>query len=275
MLSSPAEAWINRYRKQLVRSISPQFLEEIICYLRRLDLLTAEEAGRAQEASSLPEQVRAVVDVLAGKGSYASQSLQTFIETTNSQLYLHITVYGRQSALDPIRGVCTHVLGVGTCWSTPRCAQSWAALAALMGVSMQVTVPSQGLRWGRTQPAGDKGSLPGLRHLPPGPLLPSAHLSGQPEESLMSSTSRSHQSLPAAGLGTGGWQEEDSWVSLAPSVGGCPNFRLSLQPFCQERLPWFPSWLPSRIASTSNLGWCLLCISHSTIPCLSSFCWRV
>uniref|UniRef100_A0A8C0BUG6 NLR family CARD domain containing 3 n=1 Tax=Buteo japonicus TaxID=224669 RepID=A0A8C0BUG6_9AVES len=61
--------------------------------MRRLDLLTAEEAGRAQEASSLPEKVRAVVDVLAGKGSYASQSLQTFIETTNSQLYLHITVY--------------------------------------------------------------------------------------------------------------------------------------------------------------------------------------
>uniref|UniRef100_A0A663LQ90 NLR family CARD domain containing 3 n=1 Tax=Athene cunicularia TaxID=194338 RepID=A0A663LQ90_ATHCN len=92
-LSSPAEVWINRYRKQLVRSISPQFLEEIICYLRRLDLLTAEEAGRAQEESSLPERVRAVVDVLADKGSYASQSLQTFIETTNSQLYLHITVY--------------------------------------------------------------------------------------------------------------------------------------------------------------------------------------
>ncbi|NWQ89595.1 NLRC3 protein, partial [Burhinus bistriatus] len=61
--------------------------------LQRRDLLTAEEASRAQEASSLPEQVRAVVDVLAGKGSYASQSLQTFIETTNSQLYLHITVY--------------------------------------------------------------------------------------------------------------------------------------------------------------------------------------
>uniref|UniRef100_A0A8D0FAP1 NLR family CARD domain containing 3 n=1 Tax=Strix occidentalis caurina TaxID=311401 RepID=A0A8D0FAP1_STROC len=61
--------------------------------MRRLDLLTAEEAGRAQEESSLPERVRAVVDVLADKGSHASQSLQTFIETTNSQLYLHITVY--------------------------------------------------------------------------------------------------------------------------------------------------------------------------------------
>ncbi|NXA50672.1 NLRC3 protein, partial [Nothocercus julius] len=61
--------------------------------LRKLELLTAEEASRVQEVSSVPEQVRAVVDVLAGKGNYASQSLQTFIETTNSQLYLHITVY--------------------------------------------------------------------------------------------------------------------------------------------------------------------------------------
>ncbi|OXB74483.1 UNVERIFIED_CONTAM: hypothetical protein H355_001865 [Colinus virginianus] len=87
------EAWISRYRRQLMRSISPQFLEEIIGYLQGLDLLTAAEAGRAQKASSLPEQVRAVVDILAGKGSHASQSLQSFIETTNSQLYLHITVY--------------------------------------------------------------------------------------------------------------------------------------------------------------------------------------
>uniref|UniRef100_G1NB21 Uncharacterized protein n=1 Tax=Meleagris gallopavo TaxID=9103 RepID=G1NB21_MELGA len=59
-----------------MRSVSSQFLEEIIGYLQRLDLLTVEEAGRAQEASSLPEQVRAVVDILAGKGSHASQSLQ-------------------------------------------------------------------------------------------------------------------------------------------------------------------------------------------------------
>lgn len=88
-----------------MRSISPQFLEEIIGYLQRLDLLTVEEAGRAQEASSLPEQVRAVVDILAGKGSHASQSLQSFIETTNSQLYLHITVYGRQPTTGGMWGV--------------------------------------------------------------------------------------------------------------------------------------------------------------------------
>uniref|UniRef100_A0A8C8SRS5 NLR family CARD domain containing 3 n=1 Tax=Pelusios castaneus TaxID=367368 RepID=A0A8C8SRS5_9SAUR len=78
--------WINRYRKQLVKSISPQFLEEIIGYMRKRDLLTAEEAGQVQEASSLSEQVKVVMDLLAGKGSHASQSLQTYIETTNSQL---------------------------------------------------------------------------------------------------------------------------------------------------------------------------------------------
>ncbi|NXO06608.1 NLRC3 protein, partial [Oriolus oriolus] len=60
--------------------------------LRGLELLTAEEAAQVQAASPLPEQVRAVVDVLAGKGSHASQSLQSFIETSNSWLYLHVTV---------------------------------------------------------------------------------------------------------------------------------------------------------------------------------------
>lgn len=46
---------------------------------------------------------------------------------------------------------------------------------------------------------GDKGSLPGLRELLPGPSLPSAHLSGQPEGFLIPSVSRSHQPVPAAG----------------------------------------------------------------------------
>ncbi|NXG03386.1 NLRC3 protein, partial [Sakesphorus luctuosus] len=61
--------------------------------LGRLELLKVEEAGQVQEQSSLPKQVRAMVDILTGKGSYASKSVQTFTETTSSQLYLHITVY--------------------------------------------------------------------------------------------------------------------------------------------------------------------------------------
>ncbi|KAJ7401634.1 Protein NLRC3 [Pitangus sulphuratus] len=109
------EVWIHRYHKQLVRSISPQFLEEIICHLGRLELLTAEEASRAREQSSLPQQVRAVVDILASKGSYASHTLQTFIETTNSQLYLHITVYEPmvQKHLESLQSYCGNGLETG------------------------------------------------------------------------------------------------------------------------------------------------------------------
>lgn len=65
----------------------------------------------------------------------------------------------------------------------------------------------------------------------------------------MSSMSRSHHPVPAAGLGTGGWQEEEGWAALTPSVGACINFMLSLQPSCHEM---FSSWLEGSI-----LGWCL------------------
>uniref|UniRef100_A0A8C3R690 NLR family CARD domain containing 3 n=1 Tax=Cyanoderma ruficeps TaxID=181631 RepID=A0A8C3R690_9PASS len=76
-LSCPAGAWINRYRRQLPRSISPQLLKEIISHLSRLELLRAQEAAQVQAVSPVPEQVRALVDVPAGKGSHTSQSLQT------------------------------------------------------------------------------------------------------------------------------------------------------------------------------------------------------
>lgn len=56
---------------------------------------------------------------------------------------------------------------------------------------------------GKDAARGDKGSLPGLGDLSPGPSLPSAHLRGQPEESLMSSMSRSHRSVPAQG-----WEQQ-------------------------------------------------------------------
>ncbi|GCB66527.1 hypothetical protein scyTo_0010112 [Scyliorhinus torazame] len=85
--------WINRYRKQLVKSISGPFLETIIRYMKRQDLISAEEVNQIHELSALSDKVKAVIDVLAGKGSTASESLQTFIETTNLQLYLSITIY--------------------------------------------------------------------------------------------------------------------------------------------------------------------------------------
>lgn len=83
-----------------------------------------------------------MLDVLAGKGSHASQSLQSFIPTSNSQLYLHITVCGRQ----PSQGGCTRGLvlaghpevcsGLGVwqlCWEHIIRAGDGAIAATLLG----------------------------------------------------------------------------------------------------------------------------------------------
>ncbi|XP_006637117.3 NLR family CARD domain-containing protein 3 [Lepisosteus oculatus] len=85
--------WINRYRKQLVRSISGPFLENIVSHMRKLELLSKDEACQIQAAGHVSEKVRTVIDILALKGPQGSESLQAFIETTNSQLYLLITLY--------------------------------------------------------------------------------------------------------------------------------------------------------------------------------------
>ncbi|KAK1162964.1 NLR family CARD domain-containing protein 3-like [Acipenser oxyrinchus oxyrinchus] len=85
--------WIHRYRKQLVRSISGPFLENIVSHVRKLELISRDEAFQIQEAGLLCEKVRTVIDILAGKGTLGSETLQAFIETTNSQLYLLITLY--------------------------------------------------------------------------------------------------------------------------------------------------------------------------------------
>ncbi|MBN3306418.1 NLRC3 protein, partial [Amia calva] len=85
--------WIHRYRKQLVRSISGPFLENIVSHMRKVELLSRDEANQIQAAGLLSEKVRTVIDILAAKGTQGSESLQAFIETTNSQLYLLITLY--------------------------------------------------------------------------------------------------------------------------------------------------------------------------------------
>ncbi|XP_069502967.1 NLR family CARD domain-containing protein 3 [Ambystoma mexicanum] len=61
--------------------------------MKKLEFLNAEETARVQKVSSFADQVKTVIDMLASKGGSASEALQTFIETTNSQLYLRLTVY--------------------------------------------------------------------------------------------------------------------------------------------------------------------------------------
>ncbi|RLV89522.1 hypothetical protein DV515_00014846 [Chloebia gouldiae] len=108
-----AGAWINRCHRQLARAVSPLFLEDIISQLCRLELLTAEEAAQVQAASPLPQQVRAVLDVLAGKGSHASQSLQSFMETSSSQLHIAVHEPMVQKHLESLQSSCGNGLETG------------------------------------------------------------------------------------------------------------------------------------------------------------------
>lgn len=105
-LSCPTGAWINLYHQQLPSSISPQLLEEIISHLPRLELLRAQEAAQVQTVSPLPQQVRALVDVLAGRGSHTSQPLQSFVDTSSSPPSSpSLSMVG-----SPARGGCTRGL---------------------------------------------------------------------------------------------------------------------------------------------------------------------
>ncbi|KAJ8364152.1 hypothetical protein SKAU_G00129830 [Synaphobranchus kaupii] len=84
--------WIQKYRKQLVQSVTGPFLESIVGHMRKQDHLSLDETLAIQAMVHLPEKVLAVIDTLATKGPQASESLQAFIEKTNTQFYQLITL---------------------------------------------------------------------------------------------------------------------------------------------------------------------------------------
>ncbi|NWY45400.1 NLRC3 protein, partial [Sylvia atricapilla] len=81
--------------------------------LCRLELLRAQEAAQVQAVSPLPEQVRAVLDVLAGKGSHSSQSLQSFMDTSSSQLHIPVHEPMVQKHLESLQSSCGNGLETG------------------------------------------------------------------------------------------------------------------------------------------------------------------
>uniref|UniRef100_F6PIA9 NLR family CARD domain containing 3 n=1 Tax=Ornithorhynchus anatinus TaxID=9258 RepID=F6PIA9_ORNAN len=96
-------SWLQRHQKQLLQAISSPLLDEILGYVRKQEVLTGEEAGKVCQATSLAGQVKALVDLLAGKGTQGSWALQTFIENSDSQLCRHLAAC---TAGDCTRGVC-------------------------------------------------------------------------------------------------------------------------------------------------------------------------
>ncbi|KAJ8245786.1 hypothetical protein GJAV_G00260300 [Gymnothorax javanicus] len=84
--------WIKKYRKQLVQSIPGPFLDSIVGHMRKKDFLSLDETLAIQAVAHVPEKVLTVIDTLTKKGLQASETLQAYIENTNSKLYQLITL---------------------------------------------------------------------------------------------------------------------------------------------------------------------------------------
>ena len=67
--------------------------------MRKQEVHTSREAGQGHGAGSPAEQVKALVDLLAGKGSQGSQALQPPDRTPESPLRPHGN--GKQTDRDP------------------------------------------------------------------------------------------------------------------------------------------------------------------------------
>nr|XP_039333776.1 NLR family CARD domain-containing protein 3 isoform X1 [Saimiri boliviensis boliviensis] len=72
--------------RQQVQAVSSQLLEVIPDSMRKQEVHTGREAGQGHGTGSPAEQVKALMDLLAGKGSQGSQALQTPDRTPDSPL---------------------------------------------------------------------------------------------------------------------------------------------------------------------------------------------
>lgn len=82
-------------RRQQVQALSSQLLVAILDSMKKQEVLKGGEAGQGHGAGSPAEQVKALVDLLAGKGIQGSQTPQTPDRTPESLLGPHSN--GRQT----------------------------------------------------------------------------------------------------------------------------------------------------------------------------------
>ncbi|XP_026303363.1 NLR family CARD domain-containing protein 3 isoform X2 [Piliocolobus tephrosceles] len=75
-----------RHGRQQVQALSSQLLEVIPNSMRKQEVRTGREAGQGHGTGSPAEQVKALMDLLAGKGSQGSQTPQALDKTQDSPL---------------------------------------------------------------------------------------------------------------------------------------------------------------------------------------------
>ena len=80
--------WVGHSRRQ-VQALSSQLLAAIPDSMRKQEVRTGGETGQGHSASSPAEQVKALVDLLAGKGGQGSLAPQTPDRALDSPLGPH------------------------------------------------------------------------------------------------------------------------------------------------------------------------------------------
>ncbi|XP_007499147.1 NLR family CARD domain-containing protein 3 isoform X1 [Monodelphis domestica] len=93
--------WMPRHLKQLLQAISSPLLE-ILGSMKKQEVVAEEEFSLVQGAGSPTQKVKALIDLLAGKGSQGFQAGQDLTENSAAPLSLHSTAYdsGMQKHLE-------------------------------------------------------------------------------------------------------------------------------------------------------------------------------
>ncbi|XP_058477124.1 NLR family CARD domain-containing protein 3 isoform X2 [Solea solea] len=76
--------WIQRHQDQLQRFTTTSLLEQMLIHLRKVDVLSSAEEAKIKEAGRLRDQVNILTTVVMSKDTRGSDTLQAFIESSDS-----------------------------------------------------------------------------------------------------------------------------------------------------------------------------------------------
>ncbi|XP_067431583.1 NLR family CARD domain-containing protein 3 isoform X1 [Thunnus thynnus] len=88
--SSQAEtedlSWVQKHQDQLQRFSTASFLEGVLAHLRKTDVLSSAEESKIKEGGRLQDQINMLTTIVNGKDTQGSDTLQGFIESSDSQV---------------------------------------------------------------------------------------------------------------------------------------------------------------------------------------------
>lgn len=87
--------WVQKHQDQLQRFSTASFLEGMLAYLRKMEVLSSTEESKIKEVGRLQDQVNMLTTVVTGKDTQSSDALRGFIESSDSQVAELIIKHGK------------------------------------------------------------------------------------------------------------------------------------------------------------------------------------